>query len=127
MKAQTETKINYLITKVKELYDEVELKSKLFSALGKLKSIIHLLEKEKDMKFVRLSEEHKLLLEEKEAMNGELNAKRNECLELTYTIKEHIQDQTSIQNTLDGGNSKKSNNQINLKIQKSVFNKKLIF
>ena len=70
------------------------------------------------MKFARLSEEHKLLLEEKEAMNGELNAKRNECLELTYTIKEHIQDQTSIQNTLDGGNSKKSNNQINLKIQK---------
>jgi 16S rRNA A1518/A1519 N6-dimethyltransferase RsmA/KsgA/DIM1 with predicted DNA glycosylase/AP lyase activity len=74
--------------------------------------IIIFIEKEKDMRdklYAKLSEEHKLLMEEHDVLKLDLNDQRKKVWDLEYKLKQHVDDQTSIQKLLDTVDGRKMN------------------
>ncbi|CAI2371320.1 unnamed protein product [Moneuplotes crassus] len=103
----TEQKLNKMVQKIQDLYQHMDHKEKLFSAI----------EKEKDMKYEKLTEEYKLLAKEKEDACKELQEKRIELWEregsrdLTYAIKNHIHDNSLLQKALEKESPKRDHSQ----------------
>jgi len=65
-----------------------------------------------------MSENNKILEEERDKIRDDLKTKREECFDLENLIKEHINDQASIHNILEKGDGKKKGgDQSNAKIQ----------
>lgn len=55
----------------------------------------------KDKLYAKLSEEHKLLMEEHDVLKLDLNEMRKKAWDLEYKLQQHVDDQTSIQKLLD--------------------------
>jgi len=68
------------------------------------------LEIDKDIKenlYAKLSEEHKLIMEERDTLKEELTQKRKEVWDLEYKVNQQTEDLTSIQNSLTPSSTRK--------------------
>lgn len=61
-----------------------------------------------DKLYSKLSEEHKLVVEERDNLKEELNQKRKEVWDLEYKVNQQIEDMTAIQNSLSAPTERRS-------------------
>jgi phage pi2 protein 07 len=61
-----------------------------------------------DKLYSKLSEEHKLVIEERDNLKEELIQKRKEVWDMEYKINQQIEDMTAIQNSLSAPTERKS-------------------
>ena len=110
MKSKFEAKINHLVSQVHQLKQELASCAKLRDRYGKLFPlfdfllIFYILEKEKDMKdtlYAKLSEDHKLLMEEKDSLREKLTEQRKQCWDLEHMLAEQTDDQANLLKALE--------------------------
>lgn len=98
--AQAEMKINQLVKQVHAFHEELIKKNKKIDYIGECVSVHGFrIEKDKDLKdalYAKLSEEHKLVMEERDKLKEDLNEKRKEVWDLEYKLTQVQEDQTSI-------------------------------
>lgn len=98
--AQAEMKINQLVKQVHAFHEELVKKNKRIEYIGECVHLHRLcIEKDKDLKdalYAKLSEEHKLVMEERDKLKEDLNEKRKEVWDLEYKLTQVQEDQTSI-------------------------------